>query len=366
MAGSTYGKLFTVSTWGESHGKAMGVVIDGCPSGLRLTVEDIQADLDRRRPGNSRFSSARKEADKVDILSGVFNGFTTGTPISLLVANEDCRPKDYEEVRHCYRPGHADYTYQQKYGIRDFRGGGRASGRETLARVAAGAVARRFLGELGIAVIGYTSSIGKVSIDKIDWTQLKRNPLYMPDDKAYQEAREQLELSIANRDSLGGQVECRVTGLPTGIGEPVFHKLDARLSQAVFSIGAVKAVEIGSGVNSSCMRGSKHNDQFTIEGKASNNAGGILGGISDGDEVILRATIKPTPSIGVRQQTVTEQREPKEIELGGRHDPTIVPRVVVVVEAMVALTIADLLLEGCVSRLDVIKQAWSFHSSSKE
>lgn len=364
MSGSIFGKNFQISTWGESHGKALGVVIDGCPAGLSLSESDIQKDLDKRKPGKSPFSTPRKEEDKVEILSGVFEGKTTGTPISLIVYNNDQRSYDYSEIAQCYRPGHADYSYDQKYGFRDYRGGGRSSGRETTSRVAAGAVAKKVLEELGVNILTYTLSIGDIEIDKakFDKSQIYNNFLAMPDSEAAAKAEALLLQRKAEEDSAGGVVECIVTGLPSGVGEPVFEKLDAMLGKAILSIGAVKGFEIGSGFNAPAMSGSEHNDSFVYDQnqkpkKLTNNAGGIVGGISDGFPIVLRAAFKPTPSIHKTQQTINKKGENVEIQIEGRHDPIIVPRAVIVVEAMVALTLVDYLMQRIFSRMDLIKKA---------
>lgn len=362
MAGSTFGKHFMITTWGESHGKALGVVIDGCPAGLPLSEEDIQVYLNRRKPGQNRFATPRKEGDEVTILSGIFEGRTTGTPISLMVPNTSQISKDYSEIASYYRPGHADYTFDEKYGFRDYRGGGRSSGRETIGRVAAGAIAAKILKEMEIEVCAYTRSIGPVSIDmnRFEKEAILETPTAMPDRDADEQAQAYLEACLQDQNSSGGVVECAVTGLPAGIGEPVFDKLDARLAQAIMSIGAVKAVEVGDGILTSTARGSENNDSYclTSDGlisKRTNHAGGILGGISDGDPVIVRAHIKPTPSIFKEQETVNKNDEEIKIKIRGRHDPVIVPRAVVVVECMTALTVLDLLLSNMNSRLDKIK-----------
>lgn len=363
MAGSTWGNILRMTTWGESHGKGVGVVIDGCPAGLPLCEADIQKYLDRRKPGQSKFTTQRQEGDVAEILSGVFEGRTTGTPVSIMVRNQDQRSHDYGEIMDIYRPGHADYTFDEKYGFRDYRGGGRSSGRETIARVAAGAIAARLLDSLGIQVAAYTKSIGKIQVDMeaFDMEEVKNNRLCMPDAKAASKAEAYLEQMMADRDSAGGVVECLVTGLPAGIGEPVFEKLDARLAQAVMSIGAVKGFEIGDGFAASEARGSGNNDSFYIGSdgsveKKTNHAGGILGGMSDGSTVILRAAFKPTPSIASPQHTINRQKEEVETVIKGRHDPIVVPRAVVVVEAMTAFTVADLLLCSMSSRLDKIQE----------
>lgn len=358
MAGSTYGTIFKIMTWGESHGKGIGVTIDGCPAGLPLCEEDIQKYLDRRKPGQSKFTTARQEGDQVEILSGVFEGQTTGTPIGLMVRNVDQRSRDYGAIKDIYRPGHADFGYDAKYGFRDYRGGGRSSGRETLARVAAGAVAAKVLAAYGITVTAYTKSIGEFEIDPVrfDLAERDRNRLYMPDAVAAEEAGAYLERLMAELDSAGGVVECVISGVPAGVGEPVFDKLDACLAKAVMSIGAVKGFEIGDGFAAAKSRGSMNNDAFYTDAegtvrKKTNHSGGILGGISDGSDIVLRAAFKPTPSIARQQQTVNNSRDEVEIAIRGRHDPVVVPRAVVVVEAMAALTVLDLLLIGRSSRM---------------
>lgn len=362
MAGSTLGTLLSVTTWGESHGKGVGVVIDGCPAGLPLSEADIQIYLNRRKPGQSRFVTPRKEDDTVEILSGVFEERTTGTPISLIVRNTSQRSKDYSELASCYRPGHADYTYDRKYGFRDYTGGGRSSGRETIGRVAAGAVAAKILAELGVTVTAYTKAVGPVSInyDCFDLSVMEQNAVNMPDAKAAQLAQAHLDTCREKGDSCGGVIECVIQGLPAGIGEPCFEKLNANLAKAVCSIGAVKGFEIGDGFAAANSFGSENNDAFYRKedgsiGKRTNHAGGVLGGISDGSDLVFRAAFKPTPSVSVRQQTVNRSGEEIEISVHGRHDPIIVPRAVVVVECMAALTVLDLLMVSMTSRLDRIK-----------
>ena len=359
MSQSSFGNKFKVTTWGESHGKALGAVIDGCPAGLPLCEEDIQKFLDRRKPGQSRYTTARKEGDLVEILSGVFEGKTTGTPISLMVRNTDQRSRDYGNIAYSYRPGHADYTFDQKYGFRDYRGGGRSSGRETIGRVAAGAIASKILEELGISICTYTRSIGPVEIASFNKEEIHQNAFYMPDAQAAVKAGKYLEECMKNQDSAGGVIECRITGTPAGLGEPVFDKLSALLAHALMSIGAVKAVEIGDGIAVTSSNGSTDNDGFTVKDgeiiKTSNHAGGIMGGISDGSEIILRAHIKPTPSISQPQQTVTKDKEPISLEIHGRHDPVIVPRAVVVAESMAAITLADALFVNMSSQMDKVR-----------
>lgn len=358
MAGSSFGTLFKITTWGESHGKALGVVVDGCPAGLELNEADIQRYLNRRKPGTSSITTPRREADEVEILSGVFEGRTTGTPISMLVRNTSQQSSDYSEIASYYRPGHADYTFDAKYGFRDYRGGGRSSGRETIGRVAAGAVACKLLSQLGVTLCAYTRSIGPIEADLslFDAAAVLSTPTAMPDYAASEQAVDYLKQAKQNADSVGGCMECIVTGLPAGLGDPVFEKLDANLAKAVMSIGAVKAVEIGDGCSVSGRLGSENNDAFCLrEGgiaKQSNHCGGILGGISDGDTLLVRAHVKPTPSIYRTQQTVNRSGEEIEIRIGGRHDPVIVPRAVVVLECMTALTLADAMMINMSARLD--------------
>ena len=360
-AGSSIGTVFRVTTWGESHGAAIGVVVDGCPAGLALCEADIQTLLDRRKPGQSKFTTQRKEGDQVEILSGVFEGKTTGTPISMIVRNLDQRSADYSQIAGCYRPGHADYTYDEKYGFRDYRGGGRSSARETIGRVAAGAIAEKFLAALNIKVTAYTRSIGPVEIsgERMDLKEMKNNRLCMPDAKAAEEAEQYLEQKMAQSDSVGGVVECVIHNLPAGLGEPVFEKLDANLAKAMLSIGAVKGFEIGDGFAASVSCGSVNNDAFRMEGdtvvKATNHSGGVLGGISDGSDVIFRAAFKPTPSIASPQNTVSKDGKEMELVIHGRHDPVVVPRAVVVVESMAAITVMDMLLLSMTSRMDMIQ-----------
>ncbi len=365
MAGSSFGTIFRITTWGESHGKALGVVIDGCPAGLSLQESDVQAYLNRRKPGQSKLSTPRKEADAVEILSGVFEGKTTGTPISMVVHNTSQHSADYSEIANYYRPGHADYTFDEKYGFRDYRGGGRSSGRETIGRVAGGAVAAKLLQELGIRITAYTQSIGPVSINPENFNRnaILETPTCMPDYEASAKAEAYLQDCMQACDSAGGVIECIVDGVPAGLGDPVFEKLDANLSKALMSIGAIKAVEIGDGIQVALKKGSENNDPFRMEDgrviKATNHAGGILGGISDGSQIVLRAYVKPTPSIFSTQKTVNKQGENISVEIKGRHDPIIVPRAVVVAESMVALTLADALLLNATAKVDSLKKIYT-------
>lgn len=361
MYGSSYGNIFNVTTWGESHGKGIGVVVDGCPAGLALSEEDIQEFLNRRKPGQSKFTTPRKEDDEVEILSGVFEGKTTGTPISMIVRNTDQRSKDYSEIAGYYRPGHADLTYDNKYGFRDYRGGGRSSARETIGRVAAGAVAVKLLKQLGVSICTYTLSIGPVHVNKdnFDASYISQNPLYMPDSVAAESAEKFLEECMKQMNSSGGMIECIIHNLPANVGDPAFEKLNANLGKAVLSIGAIKGFEIGDGFKVSEATGLSNNDpyRYNEQGKIekiTNHSGGILGGISDGTDIILRAAVKPTPSIGASQQTVNKNGENITINIKGRHDPVIVPRAVVVVESMVAITLIDMIFGSMTSRLDKI------------
>ena len=365
MNKSSFGNHFTVTTWGESHGKALGAVIDGCPAGLSLNEGDIQKFLDRRKPGQSRYTTARKEGDLVKILSGVFEGKTTGTPISLMVRNTDQRSRDYGNIAYSYRPGHADFTFDAKYGFRDYRGGGRSSGRETIGRVAAGAVACKILESLGIQIMAYTKSIGPISIPEqdYDYSVITDNTLYMPNNQYAEKASAYLEECIRSQDSSGGIIECRVDHMPAGIGETVFEKLDANLAKAMMSIGAVKGFEIGDGFQAAKASGSQNNDAFAsnTDGiyKETNHSGGVLGGMSDGSTIILRAAIKPTPSISQPQDTVDKDGNPLSLTIHGRHDPVIVPRAVVVVESMTAITLVDMLFQNMSARMDKIAEFYN-------
>lgn len=363
MSGSIYGTIFRISTWGESHGKGVGVVVDGCPAGLCLCEADIQEYLDRRKPGQSRYTTPRKEEDAVEILSGVFEGRTTGAPISMIVRNQTQRSGDYSEIASYYRPGHADYTFDEKYGFRDYRGGGRSSGRETIARVAAGAIACKLLLELGIEVTAYSRKIGGIGIAdaNFDKAEIRRNPFCMPDAQAAAQVGRLLDEKLTEQDSVGGVIECRIHGIPAGVGEPVFEKLSANLGKAILSIGAVKGFEIGDGFAAADSFGSVNNDELFYDEagvlrKHTNHGGGIYGGISDGSEIVFRAAVKPTPSIARPQRTVNQSGENIEISIKGRHDPIIVPRAVVVVECMAAIALLDMLFAGMTSKLEnVIK-----------
>jgi chorismate synthase len=344
MSGNSIGVLFRVTTWGESHGTALGAVVDGCPPNIDLTVEAIQEELNRRRPGQSSSASPRQEEDVVEILSGTFEGKTTGTPISLLIRNRDCDSAAYEELRNIFRPGHGDLTYAKKYGIRDHRGGGRASGRETVARVAAGAIAKKVIAREGIEVCAYTQELGGIVAERISLAETNSNSLLCPDQKAADQMEKRLAQARQQGESLGGIVAILVTGCPPGLGEPVFDKIDADLAKALMGIGTVKGVEIGAGFQAARMMGSESNDPITPEGFATNHAGGILAGITNGDEITIRVACKPIPSIEKDQQTVDRSGKPATVSIRGRHDVSVIPRIIPVCEAMVAICLADHLL----------------------
>ncbi len=364
MPGSIFGTLFRISTWGESHGNGVGVVVDGCPAGLKLAERDIQLELNKRRPGQNKFSSPRKENDKVEILSGVFEGLTLGTPISMIIKNTDHRPKDYTNIKDVYRPGHADYTFDQKYGIRDYRGGGRSSARETIGRVAAGAIAKKILAEFGIELLGYTRSVGPFSVDmdNFDLEAISENLLRMPDAACAEATSKYVDEIIKEGNSIGGTIECQVTGVPAGLGETVFDKLDANLAKGVMSIGAIKSVEIGAGLEVATRKGYDNNDFAHYDGKDiikdSNNGGGIYGGMSDGSPIIIRAAVKPTASIHIEQPSISATGKNIDVMIEGRHDPVIVPRAVTILEAMTALVLVDALMMNMTSRMDYLKKIY--------
>ena len=342
MSGNSIGRLFTVTTFGESHGPALGCIVDGCPPGLELSEADLQADVDRRRTGTSQFVSQRKEGDAVRILSGVFEGRTTGTPIGILIENTDARSRDYEKIKDRFRPGHADYTYQQKYGFRDYRGGGRSSARETVMRVAAGGIARKYLRErLGVNISGYLAQIGDRIIEPVKPEAAYDNPFFCPDPARLAELEELMWKIRGEGDSLGAKVTVIARGVPPGWGEPVFDRLDADLAHAMMGINAVKAVEIGAGVGSAVQRGSQHRDELTPTGFLSNNAGGILGGISSGQDVVVHVTLKPTSSIQVPGRTIDLTGKPVEVVTTGRHDPCVGLRATPICEAMLAIVLMD-------------------------
>ena len=348
MAGNTFGQVFKVTTFGESHGPAIGAVLDGVPPGIDLSESDIQFDLDRRRPGQSKITTQRQEADQIEILSGVFEGKTTGTSLALIIRNQDHRSKDYSDIKDVFRPGHADYTFQKKYGLRDYRGGGRSSGRETAARVAAGAVAKKILNSSNINIIAYTKSVADIEVKKIDYSVIEKNIVRAPDMEIADEMIAAIDEARKNLNSLGGVVEAIIHGCPPGLGDPVFDKLNARLAYGLMSIGTIRGVEFGLGFDATKLSGAEHNDKFYMDGDKvrtmTNNAGGILGGISNGEDIILRVGVKPPSSLAQPQQTVTKDGQPTTVETKGRHDPCICPRVVPVVEAMIALTLVDAIM----------------------
>jgi chorismate synthase len=355
VAGNTFGKIFTITSFGESHGAALGCVVDGCPPGLELRETDLQADVDRRRPGTSKFTTQRRESDTVRILSGVFEGRTTGTPIGLLVENEDQRSRDYEKIKDRFRPGHADYTYQQKYGFRDYRGGGRSSARETVMRVAAGAIARKFLRErLGVSIQGYLAQMGALRLDPVDPASAYSNPFFCPDPSRLQELEDLIWRTREAGDSIGARVTVIARGVPPGLGEPVFSRLDADLAGALMGINAVKGVEIGAGFRAVEQRGSEHRDELTPTGFNSNHAGGVLGGISSGQDIVVSIALKPTSSISVPGATIDVDGNACEIATTGRHDPCVGFRATPIAEAMMALVLMDHYLRHRAQCADVV------------
>lgn len=357
MAGNSIGQLFRVMTFGESHGIALGCIVDGCPPGLELTEADLQVDLDRRRPGTSRYTTQRREPDQVKILSGVFEGKTTGTSIGLLIENTDQRSQDYSEIKDKFRPGHADYTYQQKYGFRDYRGGGRSSARETAMRVAAGGIAKKYLKEqLGIEIRGYLTQMGEVKINQIDWNEIENNAFFSPDASKVAEFDQLIRDLKKEGDSIGAKIQVVATGVPVGLGEPVFDRLDADIAHALMSINAVKGVEIGDGFEVVHQKGSQHRDELTPEGFCSNHAGGILGGIASGQPIVANIALKPTSSITISGKTITRDGEPTELITKGRHDPCVGIRAVPIAEAMLALVLMDHYLRHKAQNSQVMSQ----------
>jgi chorismate synthase len=354
MSGNTIGKLFTVTTFGESHGPALGCIVDGCPPGLELSEADLQQDVDRRRTGTSHFVSQRREGDQVRILSGVFEGRTTGTPIGLVIENTDARPRDYEKIKDRFRPGHADYTYQQKYGVRDYRGGGRSSARETVMRTAAGAIARRYLASrLGVRIYGYLSQVGPLTLAPVDPAFAYRNPFFCPDPARVAELEELIWKIRAAGDSVGARITVIASGVPPGLGEPVFDRLDADIAHALMGINAVKAVELGAGVAAAAQRGSEHRDELTPAGFLSNHAGGVLGGISSGQDIVAHLTVKPTSSIQLPGRTIDVAGNPVEVVTTGRHDPCVGLRATPIAEAMLAIVLMDHYLRQRAQNADV-------------
>lgn len=355
MSGNTLGKNFCVTTFGESHGIALGAIIDGCPPGLALTEEDIQVELDRRKPGTSKHATARREDDKVQILSGVFEGKTTGTPIGLMIHNTDQRSKDYSKVAETFRPAHADYTYTQKYGVRDYRGGGRSSARETAMRVAAGAIAKKYLKErLGIEIKGYLSQLGPITVENVSWPFDNDNEYFCPDPVKKEEIREYMDNLLKQKDSIGAKISIVAKNVPVGLGEPVFDRLDADLAHALMSINAVKGVEIGDGFAVAAQRGTEHRDEMTPEGFASNHAGGILGGISTGQDIVAHIALKPTSSIMTPGRSINRDGEAVEMVTKGRHDPCVGIRATPIAEAKVALVLMDHFMRNRAQNGDVV------------
>ena len=355
MSGNSYGKLFTVTTFGESHGPALGAIVDGCPPGLALSEADLQHDLDRRKPGTSRHTTQRREGDLVKILSGVFEGKTTGTPIGLMIENTDQRSKDYSNIMDSFRPGHADYTYQQKYGARDYRGGGRSSARETAMRVAAGAIAKKFLQQRhGIEVRGYLAQLGPIKTETFDWNEVEKNPFFSPDVNKVAEMERYMDALRKEGNSIGARINVVATGMIPGLGEPIFDRLDAEIAHAMMSINAVKGVEIGAGFGCIEQKGTEHRDEITPEGFLSNNAGGVLGGISSGQDIVVSIALKPTSSMRLPGRSVNVKGEAVEVSTEGRHDPCVGIRATPIAEAMLALVLMDHLLRHRAQNMDVL------------
>ena len=354
MSGNSFGKLFTVTSFGESHGAAIGCIVDGCPPGMALTEEDLQRDLDRRKPGQSRHTTQRREEDKVQILSGVFEGKTTGAPIALVILNTDQRSKDYSTIMDRFRPGHADYTYQQKYGLRDYRGGGRSSARETASRVAAGGIAKKYLLErYGIQVRGYLAQLGPIKIDTLDWSQIDQNPFFCPDASKVADMETYMDALRKEGNSVGARINVVATGVPPGLGEPIFDRLDADIAHALMSINAVKGVEIGAGFDCIEQKGTEHRDEMTPQGFLSNHAGGILGGISSGQDIVASIALKPTSSLRLPGRSINLRGEPVEVITTGRHDPCVGIRATPIAEAMLAMVLMDHLLRHRAQNMDV-------------
>jgi chorismate synthase len=365
MSGNTFGKLFCVTSFGESHGPAIGCVVDGCPPGLALEEEDIQAQLERRRPGKSRHTSQRREPDEVQILSGVFEGHTTGTPIALVIHNVDQRSKDYSRIKDTFRPGHADYTYLKKYGLRDYRGGGRASARETAVRVAAAAIARKYLRErYGIVIRGYLSQLGPIRTERLDWNTVEDNPFFCPDPDKVAEIEAYMDRLRKEGNSIGARINVVAHGVPPGLGEPTFDKLDADIAHAMMGINAVKGVEIGAGFAAVTQKGAEHRDEMTPQGFLSNHAGGILGGISSGQDICVSIALKPTSSLRLPARSVDIHGQPVEVVTTGRHDPCVGIRATPIAEAMLALVLMDHMLRHRAQNMDVIQKLPDIPSSA--
>ncbi len=357
MSGNSIGKLFTVTTFGESHGPALGCIVDGCPPGLELSAVDLQRDLDRRRPGQSRHTTQRREPDRVEILSGIFDGRTTGTPIGLLIHNVDQRSKDYSDILDRFRPGHADYTYQQKYGFRDYRGGGRSSARETAMRVAAGAIAKKYLhGRYGIVIRGYLAQLGPIRAEALDWDEVERNPFFCPDAGKVAEMERYMDALRKEGNSVGARINVVASGVPPGWGEPVFDRLDAEIAHALMSINAVKGVEIGAGFACVEQKGTEHRDEITPQGFLSNHAGGVLGGISSGQDILASIALKPTSSLRLPARTVNLRGEPVDVVTKGRHDPCVGIRATPIAEAMLAIVLMDHMLRHRAQNADVVSE----------
>ncbi len=362
MSGSSYGKLFTVTSFGESHGPAIGCVVDGCPPGMELTAADIQGDLDLRKPGTSRHTTQRREPDEVEILSGVFEGKTTGTPIGLLIRNVDQRSKDYSDIMDRFRPGHADYTYYKKYGFRDYKGGGRSSARETAVRVAAGAIAKKYLQEkYQIEIKGYLSQLGPIKADLIDWSEVRKNPFFCPEKEKVAEMEVYMDALRKSGDSVGAKITVIATGMMPGLGEPVFDRLDADIAHSMMSINAAKGVEIGAGFDCIEQKGTEHRDEITPEGFQSNYSGGVLGGISSGQDLIVHTAFKPTSSLRIPGNTINLDGEPTEVITKGRHDPCVGIRATPICEAMLAITVLDHVLRHRAQNMDVTTELPDIH-----
>ncbi|VAW73451.1 Chorismate synthase [hydrothermal vent metagenome] len=355
MSGNTFGKLFSVTTAGESHGAALLGIVDGCPPGMALCEADLQPDLDRRKPGQSRHTTGRREDDKVKILSGLFEGKTTGAPIALLIENQDQRSKDYGDIKDLFRPGHADYTYEQKYGFRDYCGGGRSSARETAMRVAAGSIARKYLQEKsGILIRGYMAQLGPIAYDDFSWDEVENNPFFFPDAGKIEELADYMDALRKEGNSIGARINVVASNMPTGLGEPIFDRLDADIAHAMLSINAVKGVEIGAGFESVTQKGTEHRDEITPQGFTSNNAGGVLGGISSGQDILVSIALKPTSSIRLAGKTINRQNESVEVQTKGRHDPCVGIRATPIAEAMLAICLMDHYLRHRGQNSDVI------------
>ena len=357
MSGNSFGKLFTVTSFGESHGPALGCIVDGCPPGLSLSEEDLQKDLDRRKPGTSRHTTQRREDDRVRILSGVFEGRTTGTPIGLLIENTDQRSKDYSDIMDRFRPGHADYTYQQKYGVRDYRGGGRSSARETAMRVAAGGIAKQYLKQrYGIVIRGYLAQLGPIKAEHLDWDEVGKNPFFCPDSSRVAEMEAYMDALRKEGNSIGARINVVAMGVPPGLGEPIFDRLDADIAHALMSINAVKGVEIGAGFASIEQKGTEHRDEIRPDGFLSNHAGGVLGGISSGQDIVASLALKPTSSLRLPGRSVNKAGEPVDVVTKGRHDPCVGIRATPIAEAMLAIVLMDHILRQRAQNMDVVSQ----------